>query len=61
MSSVIKKDEVRRILDELPDDATWEDLIHKLYVIECIEQGLEDCRQGRTTTHEDVKKEFGLS
>ena len=58
---VVKKNEIHRIIDELPDNATFDDLINKLYVIECIEQGLEAGRQGRVLDVKDVRKSFGLS
>ena len=58
---VVKKSEIHRIVDELPDDATFDDLIHRLYVIECIEQGLEAGKQGRVVDVKDVRKSFGLS
>ncbi len=58
---VVKKSEIHRIVDELPDNATLDDLIHKLYVIECIEQGLEAGRQGLVLDVKDVRKNFGLS
>ncbi len=57
---VVKKSEIHRIVDELPDNATFDDLIHKLYVIECIEQGLEASKQGRVIDVKDVRKSFGL-
>ena len=57
---IVKKSEIHRIVDELPDNATFDDLIHKLYVIECIEQGLEAGRQGRVLDVKDVRKSFGL-
>ena len=57
---VVKKSEIHRIVDELPDDATFDDLIHRLYVIECIEQGLEAGKQGRVVDVKDVRISFGL-
>lgn len=57
---VVKKNELHRIIDELPDNATFDDLIHRLYVIECIEQGLEASREGRVMDVKDVRKSFGL-
>ncbi len=58
---VVRKSEIHRIVDELPDDAVFDDLIHKLYVMDCIEQGLEAGKQGRVTDVKDVPKSFGLS
>ena len=60
MSATVNKDEVRRILDQLPDNATWEDLIHKLYVVECIEQGLTDSQADRVAEAADVRAKYGL-
>lgn len=52
------KDAAKEILETLPDDATWEDLMYELYVKKKIETGLNDVREGRTVSHEDVKKRF---
>ncbi len=57
---VVKKSEIHRIVDELPDNATFDDLIHRLYVIECIEEGLEAGRQEKVMDVKDVRKSFGL-
>ena len=61
MSVAVKKDSIHRIVDELPEDATLEDLMHKIYVIECIEQGLEAAQKGNTTEVSDLRKKYGLS
>lgn len=61
MGATVKKDEVRRILDDLPETATWDDLIYKIYVVECIEKGLDDFKEGRACSHEQVEKELGLA
>jgi predicted transcriptional regulator len=55
------KEQAKALIDKLPDDATWEDLMYEIYVREAIEAGLEDSKAGRITPHEDVRKEFGLS
>ena len=61
MSAVSVKQEARRIIDELPDEATWDDLMYRIYVRQSIEAGLEDSNAGRTVPVESVRKEFGLS
>lgn len=43
-------------MDELPDDATLDDLMYKLYVIECIEQGLAASREGQVIDVEEVRE-----
>ena len=55
------KDEARRLIDELPDDSTWDDVMHRIYVRQAIESGLADSIAGRTTDVEKVRNKFGLS
>jgi predicted transcriptional regulator len=48
------KDEVRELLDNLPDDASLEDIQYHLYVRQKIQRGLAAAEQGRTIAHEEV-------
>jgi predicted transcriptional regulator len=54
------KEEARRLVEALPDDSTWEDLMYQIYVRETIEAGLTDSEAGRVTDVEKVREEFGL-
>ena len=54
------KEEARRLLEELPDDATWDDLMYKIYVRQVIEAGLQDSEAGRTIDVKEVRAKFGL-
>lgn len=58
MSNV--KEEARRLVDRLPDDATWEDLQYEVYVRQAVETGLKDSREGRTVPLADARRRFGL-
>ena len=60
MSSVVRKEEAHRLIDQLPPDATWDDLMHEIYVREAIEKGLEDSRAGRTKDVAEIRKKYGL-
>ena len=42
------KEEVRRLLECLPDNASFEDIQYHIYVRQKIERGLEDIEPGRT-------------
>ncbi|NND60931.1 MAG: hypothetical protein HKN49_11760 [Gammaproteobacteria bacterium] len=53
MSSI--KDAARAIVDNLPEQATWDDLMYELYVKQKIDAGLEAAARGDTVAHEDVK------
>jgi predicted transcriptional regulator len=48
------KDEVRELLDNLPDDASLEDIQYHLYVRQKIQRGLSAAERGRTITHDEV-------
>jgi hypothetical protein len=60
MSSVVRKDEAHKLIDQLPPDATWDDLMHEIYVREAIEKGLEDSKSGRTKDVAEIRKKYGL-
>jgi predicted transcriptional regulator len=44
----------------MPENATWDDLIHEIYVREVIERGLEDSNAGRTADVREVRAKYGL-
>ncbi len=50
------KQDVRELLDHLPDDATIEDIQYHLYVLEKVRRGRNDIRSGRGVTHEQAKE-----
>ena len=50
------KDEVRRILDEIPDDVTLEDIQYHIYVCQKIERGLKDADDGRVLSQAEVER-----
>ena len=54
------KDQARELVDKLPENSTWDDLMHEIYVRQAIESGLVDSQAGRTTSVEEVRSEFGL-
>ncbi len=50
------KEEVRRILDQIPDDASFEDIQYHIYIREKIERGLKDIQEGRVLSQEDIEE-----
>ena len=50
------KQEVRLLLDQIPDDATFEDIQYRIYVREKIERGLKDVEQGRVVSEEEMER-----
>lgn len=50
------KDEVRKLLDQLPDDSSFEDIQYHIYVREKIERGLRDVKEERVLTQQEVEQ-----
>ena len=52
------KEAARQILEHLPDQATWNDIMYELYVKQKMEEGLADIEADRTISHEELKTEM---
>ena len=59
MPSPLRKDEAHKLIDQLPADATWEDLMEQIYVRQAIEQGLSDSEQGKLQSVQEIRKKYG--
>ncbi len=53
---ITAKEEVRRLLDALPDDASFEDIQYHIYVREKIERGLDAVKNGQVTSQDDAEE-----
>jgi hypothetical protein len=60
MAQIMEKDEAHKLIDRMPPNATWDDLMEEIYVREAIEKGLSDSREGRTTDVREVRAKYGL-
>ncbi len=52
---------VLELVDDLPSDATWEDVMYRVYVREAIEAGRRDAAEGRVVDLAEVRGRFGLA
>ncbi len=50
-----------RLVRQLPDTASWDDLMYEILVCQKIEAGLADLREGRTHDHASIRSEFGVA
>lgn len=50
------KEEVSKLLSNLPDNCTLEDIQYHLYVIQKTERGLKDLNEGKVYSQEEVEK-----
>ena len=52
------KEAARQLIDHLPEQASWDDIMYELYVKQKIETGLKDAEEGHVIPHEEVKREL---
>ena len=55
------KQEAQKLVENLTEDSTWDDLMYQIYVRQAIEAGLEDSKAGRTIDVKEVRARFGSS
>ena len=51
-----KKELMHKVVDQLPDEADWDEAIDRLLYIKGIERGLADVKAGKTISHEELLK-----
>ena len=54
------KTEAQKLIDRLPDNFTWDDLMYEIYVRQVVEAGLADSQAGRLISVQEVRAKFGL-
>jgi hypothetical protein len=60
MQSSSVKSEAHRLVDNLSDESSWDDLMKEIYVSQAIESGLVDSWGGRGLTVQEVREKYGL-
>jgi predicted transcriptional regulator len=58
--TVAIKQRAHELIEALPDDATWQDLLYALELRSDVEEGLADAKAGRVTDAEEMRREYGL-
>ena len=59
-TSATLKEEAHRIVDQLPENASWEDLVYRIYVRQSLEAGIKDAEADRVESVAEVRRSFGL-
>ena len=49
------KQKARNLIDKLPDNSTWDDLMYEIYVRQAIEAGLADSEAGKVISVAEVR------
>ncbi len=52
----IVKEEAKKLIDKLPDEATWDDIMYEFYVKKKLAVALKAAEEGHTVSHQEVKK-----
>ena len=50
------KEEVRQLIDRMPDDATWDDLMYQIYVKQKVADGQRAAAAGRVVGHREARQ-----
>ena len=50
------KEEVQKMLKQIPDDSSFEDIQYHIYVREKIKRGLKDIEEGRILDQEEIER-----
>lgn len=54
----MSKQEVLKLINSLPDDISFDDLLYYLYMMSNVDAGISDIQGGRSYTHDQVKGMF---
>jgi len=58
--SVSIKIEAQRLVDQLPEQASWDDLMYEIYVRQGVDRGIADADAGRVVSHDEAMRRLGL-
>ncbi|MCZ6803310.1 MAG: hypothetical protein O7D86_05080 [Proteobacteria bacterium] len=52
------KQEAHKLVDQLPDGATWEDVMYEAYVRQAVQEGIDAADRGEFASEEEVRRRF---
>ncbi len=56
MARAIPKEEVRRLLETIPDEASYEDIQYHIYIQQKIDRGLEASERGDFISDDEIEQ-----
>ena len=54
------KQKIKALIEDLPDDVTYDEILRELAFERMVERGLADARAGRTLSNEQMGQRIGL-
>jgi predicted transcriptional regulator len=55
------KREAQHLVEQLPEQASWDDLMYAIYVRQGVEQGIADANDGRVVPHDEAVARLGIT
>ncbi len=56
--TMIAKESAKRVINSLPDDSTYDEILRELAFARMIERGLKDSKEGKTISNEQMKQKM---
>ena len=56
--TILAKEKIKKILNNMPDDSTYDEILKELAFNRMIERGLEDSKFNRTISNEQMKQKI---
>jgi len=53
------KREAQRLVEQLPEQASWDDLMYEIYVRQAVERGIAAADAGKVVSHDDAMRRLG--
>jgi hypothetical protein len=60
VTTCIIKEDAHKLIDRLPENSTWDDLIYEIYARQAIEKGLADSNADRIQKISDIRTKYDL-
>ena len=61
MANSTVKQEIQKLVEQLPEDATWQDAADLVAIHERLARARQESAAGQKVTLEEVEKEFGFT
>jgi predicted transcriptional regulator len=59
MTAASMKDKALEAIEQLPSDATVDQMMEQLYFLSKVQRGLQQIDAGQVVSHEEAKRRFG--
>jgi predicted transcriptional regulator len=50
------KEKMKEVIDSMPDDASYADIMRELAFDQMVEHGMQDVKENNTISHEEIKE-----